>query len=105
VVALMTVGRPVNELYEACRDSYARAGLPFFMHHIGHSLGVEIHEVPMVEPGETTSLQENMLFNIELYHRDAEGQGYFVEDLIQVTTVGPRVLTGQLAPAEIPVIG
>ena len=104
VLELMTVGRPISELYDACRDRSHGAGLPFFMHHIGHGLGVEIHEPPMVEPQERTLLQESMLFNIELYHRDGEGEGYFVEDLVQITAGGPRILTGSLAPAEIPVI-
>jgi len=104
VIDRITVGRPLRELYETCRRGFTQRGLDFFMHHIGHSLGVEIHEPPMIEPTEEAALQENMAFNVELYHRDRAGQGYFVEDLVLVTTGGPQVLTGRLAPPDIPVI-
>ena len=105
VIATMTVGRPVNVLYETCRAGFEREGLRFFMPHIGHSIGVELHEAPMVEPKEKTVLQENMVFNIEPFFRDAIGQGYHVEDLILITEDGPRVLSGRLAAEELPVIG
>jgi Xaa-Pro dipeptidase len=104
VIEKMTVGRPVNELYETCRAGFSREGLDFFMPHIGHSIGVELHEPPMVEPKEKTLLQEKMVFNIEPFFRDTQGQGYHVEDLILITANGPRILSGHLAAEEIPVI-
>ena len=104
IIAKMTVGRPVNELYETCKAGFEREGLAFFMPHIGHSLGVELHEAPIVEPKEKTVLQENMVFNIEPFFKDTQGQGYHVEDLILVTTQAPRILSGRLAPEELPVI-
>jgi Xaa-Pro aminopeptidase len=104
IIGQMTVGRPINELYETCRKGFEREGLAFFMPHIGHSIGVELHEAPMVEPKEKTVLQENMVFNIEPFFRDRLGQGYHVEDLILITATGPRILSGRLAPDELPVV-
>jgi len=104
IIGNMTVGRPINELYETCRAGFEREGLGFFMPHIGHSIGVELHEAPIVEPKEKTVLQENMVFNIEPFFRDGQGQGYHVEDLILITPKGPRILSGHLAAEEIPVI-
>jgi Xaa-Pro aminopeptidase len=104
IISKMTVGRPVNELYRICKEGFEREGLAFFMPHIGHSIGVELHELPIVHPKEDTLLQENMVFNIEPFYRDTLGNGYHVEDLIHITARGPRILSGTLAPEEIPVI-
>jgi Xaa-Pro aminopeptidase len=104
VITKMTVGRPVSELYRICKEGFEREGLAFFMPHIGHSIGVELHELPMVQPKDDTPLQENMVFNIEPFYRDTLGQGYHVEDLILITAHGPRVLSGRLALEDIPVI-
>lgn len=105
IIAQMTPGRRISDLYETCRHGFEREGLAFFMPHIGHSIGVELHEAPMVEPKETTVLQEDMVFNIEPFFRDSLGQGYHVEDLLLITAEGPRVLSGRLAPPDLPVIG
>ncbi len=74
------------------------------MPHIGHSIGVELHEEPMVQPREMTVLQEKMIFNIEPFLSDPEKNTYHLEDLLLVTKEGPRLLSGHLPPEEIPVI-
>ena len=106
MIALMTVDRPVREVFAACRAAFARDGLAFHMPHIGHSIGLELHEWPMIHPGEDAVLAENMILNVEpIYVDTSTSELFFVEDLIQVTAGGPRLLSGSLAPSEIPVIG
>ena len=98
-------GIAAEDLYFLCRDEFKRAGLPFTMPHIGHSFGVELHENPMLRPGEKAKLQPGMVFNIEPSTADGAGSKYHIEDLIEVTETGYRVLTLGLAPSDIPVIG
>lgn len=104
VIRSIAVGRPIRELYELCKKSFADAGMKFGMPHIGHSIGTEMHERPMIQPHEDELLQEGMIFNIEPFYAAPDGYGYFVEDLVLVTANGPKLLSGRLAPAEIPVI-
>ncbi len=75
------------------------------MPHIGHSLGVELHETPMIRPGEKRKLEEGMVINIEPLITDSAGETYHLEDLFVVTGSGPRLLTQGFAPRSIPVIG
>ena len=75
------------------------------MPHIGHSLGVELHETPMIRPGEKRKLEEGMVINIEPLITDSAGETYHLEDLFVVTGNGPRLLTHGFAPRSIPVIG
>ena len=105
VIGLLTIGRPVREVFAACRAKFDRDGLTFHMPHIGHNIGLELHEWPVVHPGEDAVLAENMVFNIEpIFVDTATSELFFVEDLVQVTKDGPRLLSGGLAPEEIPVI-
>ena len=105
VISHVTVGRRVSELFEICRKAFAREGLNFHMPHIGHSIGLELHEWPVIHPAEHAVIEENMIFNIEpVYVDEKTSELFFVEDLVCVTKDGPRLLTGGLAPPEIPVI-
>ena len=103
VINNVRVGTPVSRLYEVCREGFEQHGVTLQMAHIGHSIGVELHEFPMISPTDTYEIQENMVLNIEPgYTKD--GETIHIEDLILATSNGPRVLTGALAPEEIPVI-
>ena len=105
IIAQITVGQSVRKLYEACRANFAHNELDFHMPHIGHSMGLELHEWPIIHPGEDAVLAENMLVNVEPIYVDAKtNELFFVEDLVLVTSDGPRLLSGNLAPTEIPVI-
>lgn len=94
-----------EDLFYICKDEFAKRGLPFHFPHIGHSFGVELHESPMLRPGDKTPLVPGMIINIEPPARDETGSMYHTEDLVLVTDTGYRLLTLGLAPKELPVIG
>jgi Xaa-Pro aminopeptidase len=98
-------GVPAENLWALCRDAYAANGLKFRMPLVGHSLGLEIHETPILRPGEKTKLAPGMVLNIEVSTTDDNNTYYHTEDLLVVTRDGFRLLTLGLAPLEIPVIG
>lgn len=93
-----------EDLFFLCKNLYAKHGLPFTMPHIGHSFGVELHENPMLRPGDKTPLKAGMAINIEPMVKHSSGT-YHTEDLVLVTDDGYRLLTLGLAPEELPVIG
>lgn len=91
---LMEPGRPVRDLYEACKRAFADNDLPFGMPHIGHGLGIALHESPRIHPGAETPLEPGMILNIEPLVIFAERQeAYHVEDLVLITADGHEVLT------------
>ena len=105
VITNMKIGTRFCDLFNQCKDIYLSEGLKFFLPHIGHGLGVEVHEAPMITPLNDAPLEENMILNVEHIHVDPDGSGYQVEDLVLVTATGPEVLTGTDFSDEIPVIG
>lgn len=94
-----------EDLFHICVDEFKKNGIAFHMPHIGHSFGVELHETPMLRPGDKTPLKPGMVINIEPGTRDEQGSMYHTEDLLVVTENGFRLLTLGFAPRELPVIG
>ena len=95
VIEQVRVGVRFCDIFNFCRDCFAKQGLRFHMPHIGHGLGVGLHEHPVVEASNTRLVEEGMVINIEpLFFDMGDGSGYHIEDLILTTAKGPRVLTG-----------
>ena len=92
--AALEPGRPAREVFEAVRGEFARQKLPFFMPHVGHGLGIGLHENPMIEPANDMLLEAGMVINIEPMVVFAElGECYHTEDLALVTAEGHELLT------------
>jgi Xaa-Pro dipeptidase len=104
-IAAMQAGMTGEDVFYACSDAFSRAGLNFVMPHVGHSFGYELHEAPMLRPGEKLTLKEGMTFNVEPFVFDETGAAYHLEDLVLVEPHGISVLTLGLAPPEIPSMG
>ncbi len=104
-LAAIGPGVTAEDLFHACREAFAREGLSFGMPHVGHSFGVELHEAPLLRPGEKARIRPGMVLNIEPITLDGAGGKYHTEDLVEVTASGFRLMTLGLAPEEIPVIG
>ena len=85
-------GVTASELFRVCADGMAKRNLPFSTPHIGHSLGLECHEFPMLSPVEDFALEENMVFNIEPVVV-AENRQFHFEDLVLVKKDGFEILS------------
>jgi Xaa-Pro dipeptidase len=94
------------DLFEFCRSEFERLGLVFTMPHIGHSMGVELHEHPILNPQTTDELVPGMILNVEPIALDHEdGVGYHIEDLVHVTDGEPEVLTTPWPPGDLRLVG
>jgi Xaa-Pro aminopeptidase len=105
VIELARPGARPADLFERCREEFERRGLNFFMPHIGHGLGVGLHEQPMLNRLGEEPLEEGMVLAIEPYHREPDGTLYHIEDLVVVEPAGPRVVSRAGRWDTIPVIG
>src|SRR5699024_4564553 len=80
------VGVKFSELYSLCKGLFEEKGLSFTLPHVGHSIGLNLHEKPIIHPFNQDVLEENMVINIEpICIDDESGSGYHVEDLILIT--------------------
>ena len=104
-IAAMKPGVKAEDIFFLCKTEFEARGLPCTLPHIGHSFGIEVHERPMIRPGDKTELTPGMVINIEPMTVDEEGSCYHTEDLVLITPDGNRILTLGLAPKEIPILG
>ncbi|MCA9986300.1 MAG: aminopeptidase P family protein, partial [Anaerolineales bacterium] len=87
-------GRTIASLFEVCATGFARHNLPFQMPHIGHGMGIGLHEAPMIHPANQTVIEPGMVLNIEpLVIIPERGECYHTEDLLVVTDSAPRYPT------------
>jgi Xaa-Pro aminopeptidase len=87
-------GRPAKDIFQAVANEAKKHGLPFNMPHVGHGLGLGLHEFPLLEPANDAPLEPGMVLNIEpgVMFADRE-EVYHTEDLALVTESGYRLLT------------
>jgi len=93
-VAAVRAGVSTKELDDVCRRIITEAGYgPWFSHGTGHGVGLLIHEDPFVNSTGDAVLQVGDVVTVEPgVYRDDFG-GVRVEDLVEVTSTGCRVLT------------
>lgn len=104
-IAAVRPGVRACDVYQFCRDAYARHDLPFGMTLVGHSLGVVLHEHPVLNAATAEPLQPGMVLCVEPATQDADGDRYHIEDLVLVADGEPRVLSRAADWRELPVIG
>lgn len=92
--AAIEPGRPANDLWKAASAVLESAGLRIWAPHLGHSIGVGVHERPQLAPSNDTPLVAGTVLNIEPFVAIPEREeGYHTEDLVLVTEDGFEVLT------------
>lgn len=83
-----------QDLDEIARDIISDAGYgEAFVHNLGHGVGLEVHEAPVLGKGSETKLKPNMVVTIEPgIYLNGFG-GVRIEDLVVVTKSGYKLLT------------
>jgi Xaa-Pro aminopeptidase len=95
-IAALRPGATFGDVDAAARDVIAKAGFgDFFIHGIGHHLGLRTHDASPDEP-----LKAGAVFTIEpgIYIPE-ESLGVRIEDDVLVTARGARILTGAIPRA------
>ncbi|KSW11339.1 hypothetical protein CF15_00250 [Pyrodictium occultum] len=83
-----------HEVYEAARRVLASHGLDkYFIHSLGHGVGIEIHEKPRVSYKSETKLREGMVVTVEPGVYIPGKFGVRIEEMVLVTQRGARLLT------------
>ncbi len=92
-IAQLKPGARACDVFNFCMRSFEQAGLPVRMPHIGHGMGIVLHEAPMIEPANKSEIQPGMIINIEPLYVDPGVSAYHLEDLVHVTPSGPVIIS------------
>jgi Xaa-Pro dipeptidase len=104
VIASMKPGVRACDVYRFCVENYAKRGLEFALPHVGHSIGLLVHEQPMLQPFDETPLEAGMVLMLEPPLVAPEGL-YHTEDMIEITETGQRILSRSRDWSEPLIIG
>jgi Xaa-Pro dipeptidase len=103
-IAAVRPGVSLASLDGAARDLIAAKGYgEYFMHRLGHGLGMDVHEYPSVHGENHETLRSGMVFTIEPGIYLPGAGGVRIEDDVLVTENGCEILTQ--FPKELTVIG
>jgi Xaa-Pro aminopeptidase len=82
-------GVPCEDVDRAARDLITRAGYgEYFIHRVGHGLGLDVHEDPYLVSGNTMPLAPGMVFSDEPSIYMAGKFGVRIEDTVVCTETG-----------------
>ncbi len=87
-------GRPCAEVDRAVRAFFERHDLmAHWRHHVGHALGMGVHEAPFFDIGDETEMRPGMVFSVEpgIYVNGLAGFRH--SDTLVVTETGFEMLT------------
>jgi Xaa-Pro aminopeptidase len=104
---VMEAARPgvrACDLYQDCVDYSQQIGMSLGVSLIGHSLGIGLHEYPVLGPTYEKSLAANMTLCIEIASKVPDLGMFHVEDLILVKEDGSERLTDHIDTSEMLVI-
>ena len=101
-IAAVRPGIPFKEIDLAARKVIEDAGYgPYFIHRLGHGIGMEVHEPFDVSATNEVIVEEGMCFSIEPGIYIPGRVGIRIEDLVCVTKDGCRVLNAYPKDAEV----
>jgi Xaa-Pro dipeptidase len=85
-------GARASEVFRAGVEA-ARKGIPNYQrHHIGHGVGLEVYEMPLLGPNDHTIVEEGMTLEVETPYYEIGSAGLQPEDTVVVTRGVPRIL-------------
>jgi Xaa-Pro aminopeptidase len=89
--AALRPGVKASELFRLCETTVRAAGMPNFRrNHVGHGLGVECYDMPLLGPLDDTPLEEGMVINLENPFYEVGFGAVHLEDTYVITRTGSR---------------
>jgi Xaa-Pro aminopeptidase len=105
-IARIQPGRTAGDLFEAVVSDFQRANLNFSAPHVGHGIGLSVHEQPILSAGNPTAIRSGMVICAELIYVEQELERYHLEELVFVRDRETEVVSrSRPKQEEIPTIG
>lgn len=83
-----------SEIFEISVNAVRETGIPDYQrHHVGHGIGLETYDPPIIKPSDHTPLETGMVMDIETPYYEIGLGAFHVEDTFVVTEDGAQLLT------------
>ena len=99
----MRPGVTAKAVFHAAVEGTRAAGIPHYQrHHVGHGVGLDTYDPPLLSESTETLLEVGMVFEVETPYYEIGFAGLQVEDTVVITEDGYRMLTR--TPRELVVV-
>jgi Xaa-Pro dipeptidase len=103
MLAAMRPGATAREVFEAAVEGTREGGIPHYRrHHVGHGVGLDTYDPPVLNDVTDTPLEAGMTFEVETPYYELGFGGLQVEDTVVITDAGYQMLTR--TPRELRVV-
>ncbi|MFI5267107.1 MAG: M24 family metallopeptidase [Chloroflexota bacterium] len=93
-IQMMRPGTPARDVFDAAVRGTREGGIPHYeRNHVGHAIGLDIYDLPIINAASETPLEAGMVFEVETPYYELGWGGVQVEDTVVITANGHRLLT------------
>lgn len=86
---LLTPGRPAVDVFNGAVERVRDAGIPHYRrHHVGHGIGIEWYDQPVLTPTASGVIELGMVFEVETPYYELGFGGSMIEDFVVVGETG-----------------
>lgn len=90
----MRPGVTAAQVFSTAVEAVRAAGVPDYQrHHVGHGVGLEVYDVPLLSSRDETVLEASMTFEVETPYYEVGLGGLQPEDTVVLRDEGPELLT------------
>ena len=105
-IGRIKAGARCADLYEAVAADFNAVGRQLRAPHVGHGIGLAVHEWPLMSADSEATLQAGMILCAELVHVHEGRERYHLEEIVSVQHGSTKVISRSSGvDTEIPVIG
>lgn len=105
IIAGTGPGMTAADLYNLMADLHAKHNIPLAAPHVGHSIGVGLHDEPLLHPNNDRPILPRMILAIEPRAMLEDGERVHIEDMALITETGCRILGDVSKMREVKVVG
>jgi Xaa-Pro aminopeptidase len=104
VADMLRPGNTGRQAFALATKLHEKHRIPFPYAHNGHSIGLNVHEKPILGPHEDTPYEAGMVSTCETRYRVPNQFGYHIEDIYEITDGAPILRSTAFDNEEILVI-
>lgn len=98
-IEAMKPGAVYGDIYDIVMNDIKKTIPNIYRHHVGHGIGIEVYDPPMITPGSENIIQKDMCFCVEVPYYEYGFGGVQIEEVVHITDTGAELLSHR--PVEI----